>query len=120
MSYCQAQEKYFLLECPENKCALSEMKMCEAKAVTALGLTCMFRKLSVGRTEKERKKKRTLKKKHPKARFFKKVSWRGGKVFLWGLYTHLLGSFSFLFRNFARLQSMEKPILPEGNDFSWI
>lgn len=82
MSYCQAQEKYFLLECPENKCALplSDMKMCEAKAVTALGLTCMFRKLSIGRTEKERKKKRTLKRKKPKARFFKKVfmEWRQG------------------------------------------
>ena len=40
----------------EMSAPVSEMRLCQPKAVIALGLTSMFRKLSMGRTEKERKR----------------------------------------------------------------
>ena len=50
---------------------VSEMKLCQPKAVIALGLTSVFRKLSVGRTEKERKTS-------------KRETWRRDGLGVWG------------------------------------
>ena len=49
-------ENGFFWNVLEMSAPVSEMKLCQPKAVIALGLTSMFRKLSVGRTEKERKR----------------------------------------------------------------